>query len=52
MKQPIRYDNQAKNKKSKAVQANVAMHPFVTMTIVAALAIVVWLILFEGLFAM
>ncbi|CAN5675654.1 hypothetical protein BH10BAC2_BH10BAC2_02640 [soil metagenome] len=49
MTQPIRHDKRTKNKKSKAVQANIALHPFVTITIIAAIAIVVWLILFEGL---
>jgi hypothetical protein len=49
MRQRIQYDKRTKNKKSKALQNNIAMHPFATITVVAAIAIVVWLILFEGL---
>ena len=41
MLKPIKFDKASKNKKSKGVKSNVAMHPFVLVAILAALTVVV-----------
>jgi hypothetical protein len=38
----------ARSKKSKSVKSDIAVHPFVIASIVAAVAIVVWSIVFYG----
>lgn len=50
MKRPIQHDKRTKNKRSKAGQTNIAVHPFITITIIAAITLVVWFILLEGLY--
>ena len=45
MTRPIKHDKSAKHRKSKAFKSNISVHPFVLITIAAALAVVVFLIL-------
>jgi hypothetical protein len=45
---PIRshFDKRTKKKISKSLRSNIAVHPFVIVSILAALAIVIWAIMF------
>ena len=47
MLKPIKHYKTAKNKKSKALKKDIAMHPFVMATVIAAVAIVIWVIMFN-----
>ena len=44
MNRPIKHHKVSKHKKSKSLQSNVAVHPFVMIAIAAALTVVVFLI--------
>jgi len=44
MKRPIKHHKASKHKKSKSLQSNVAVHPFVMVAMAAALTVVVFLI--------
>ena len=44
----IKHDKRTINKKSKGLKSDIAAHPFVTVSIIAAIAVVVWVILFQG----
>ncbi|CAN5196901.1 hypothetical protein BH11BAC6_BH11BAC6_14570 [soil metagenome] len=45
----IKHDKRTKNKKSKALRSDIAIHPFVIVSVIAAVALVIWAILFNGL---
>ena len=45
MRRPIKHDRASKHRKSKALKANIAVHPAVIIAITAALAMVVFLVL-------
>ncbi len=47
MLKPVRHHKSAKNKRSKAVKRDIAIHPFVLVTVVAAVAVVLWAIMFN-----
>jgi hypothetical protein len=47
MIKPVKHDKRAKHKKNKGLAANIAVHPFVLAGIIAAIALVVWGILFN-----
>jgi hypothetical protein len=49
----IRFDKRSKNKVSKGLKSNLAMHPFVIVSIAAALTVMVWVAIFYlfGLFS-
>ena len=47
MRKTIRHDKRTKNKKGKALKSDIAFHPFVMASIIAAIAVVVWVILFQ-----
>lgn len=49
MIKPIRHDKRTKNKKSRALLCNIAAHPFMLAAVIAAVALVVWALLFYGL---
>jgi len=46
MIKPIKHDKSAKHKKSKALKSNIAVHPFVMVSILAALVTVILAITF------
>jgi hypothetical protein len=41
-----KFDRRSKNKVNKRIRSNLAMHPFVVISIVAAIAVTVWSIAF------
>ncbi|HWB27971.1 MAG TPA: hypothetical protein VG738_21005 [Chitinophagaceae bacterium] len=49
MRKPVKHDTSAKNKKSYSVKNNAAVNPFVLVSILAAIAVVVWVIIFFAL---
>jgi len=49
MIKPIILDKRAKNKKIKSLKSNIATHPFVIVPLLAAIALVIWVIMFYWL---
>ncbi len=49
MIKPIKHDKLIRNKKSKSLKFNIAVHPFVMVSLLAALVMVVLVILFFAL---
>lgn len=47
MLKPVKHYKGAKNKRSKALKRNIAMHPFIIVTVIAATAITIWVIVFN-----
>jgi len=45
----IKHDKRTKHKKSKSLRSNIATHPFVMASVIAAIALVIWVILLQWL---
>ncbi|HRI20002.1 MAG TPA: hypothetical protein PLA68_03585 [Panacibacter sp.] len=47
MLKTVKHHKSAKNKKSKALKRDIAIHPFTIVTVIAAVAVVIWVIMFN-----